>query len=808
MSAGRQFPLLAPLVLGIALSGCGGPHSREARHLDRGNHYMAANNLEKARVEFRNALQIAPNDATARYDNGVVEERLENLVAAASFYKAAIEADPDHVSARVGLAKLTLIAGFPERALETIKPAFAGHPDDARLLSLRAACESALNNPGAALEDAERAVRLEPKNVDAVAVLAGIYRARDETDKARALLESTLAQVPDNVDLRVLLAHAYGSLKLDSQAEAMLIELTKLRPSEPAHRIRLAQHYMRMKRPDAAESALRAGIRAMPRDIGLKGALLALLASARGRDAAERELAAMIAADPKDVDLRFEAAQFYEQGKEYAEAEREYREIINRSKLEAPGLMARNRLASLKVMQNDLAGAQKLVEEILASAPRDDDALILRGNLALRENKDPKSAIADLRSALRDQPNAIGVMRSLARAHLANGEPNLAAEVLRRAVETNPKDTEASLDLAQVMAQSGAATQAKPLIDELARQQPDNAQVLDTQFKIALTTGDLVTARAAADAIVAKQPQSSIGYFYQGAVEEAAHRLEEAAKLYARALDLQPDAPESLRRLATVLVQLKRAPEALKRIDTVMQRYPHSATAALIKGDLYMEMQQPKDAAAVFRGIVDRDPQSVVGYGRLATAQIAARDDAGAVASLNEGIGKAANPEPLQLSLATLYDSTSRPDEAARIYEGMLQRNPQADVAANNLAMVLVTHRSDQASLDRAVQLAGRFAQSTNPDFLDTYGWVLYKRGEAAAAVVALRSVIAKVPESPLALYHLAMAQVLAGQADAARDNLSHALKSGKPFPGMEEARAELDRLTQRAPRDTSQAKS
>src|SRR5262249_19084529 len=153
-----------------------------------------------------------------------------------------------------------------------------------------------------------------------------------------------------------------------------------------------------------------------------------------------------------------------------------------------------------------------------------------------------------------------------------------------------------------------------------------------------------------------------------------------------------------------------------------------------------------KDAAAVFRNVVERDPQSAIGYGRLASAQIAAHDDAAAITTLKEGIQKSTTPDLLQISLATLYDKTSKPEEAARIYEAMLQRNPQADVAANNLAMLLVAHSPDPASLERAAQLSKRFAESTNPDFLDTYGWVLYKRGEAAAAVVALRGVIAKVP--------------------------------------------------------------
>jgi predicted Zn-dependent protease len=530
--------------------------------------------------------------------------------------------------------------------------------------------------------------------------------------------------------------------------------------------------------------------------------LIDFLATRRSRDAAAQELAAMIAADPGDYDLKFEAAQFHEQAKEYAQAEDVYRQIIAAAKLSAPGITARNRLAALKAQENDLAGAQALVAEVLANDPRDDDALILRGNLALAQ-KDPKTAIADLRAVLRDQPNAIGVMRSLARAHLANGEPVLAEEILRRALEANPRDLTLQLDLAQLLSDVGRPAQAKPIIDALAQQQPNNTSVLEMQYKIAVATNDLVTARAAADAFVATQPQWSVGYFFQGAVAEATQRPEDAVRLYARSLELQPDANEPLRGLVRVLVQLKRTPEALKRLDDRIARYPKDAMAPTIKGELLLMAQQPADAAAAFKQAIERDPKFTIAYENLASAQHLTHDDLGAIGTLKAGIDAVSNPEPLETALASVYDSLNRPDDAAGVYESALRRNPQADIAANNLAMLLVTHKKDQASLDRAAKLAARFAESPNPSFLDTYGWVLYKQGDATGAVVALRNVLAKTPQSPVILYHLGMAEALAGQADAARDSLARALKSGQSFPGMEEAKATLDKLAAQATANT-----
>src|SRR6202011_6043267 len=217
------------------------------------------------------------------------------------------------------------------------------------------------------------------------------------------------------------------------------------------------------------------------------------------------ELKAMVATDPKDFELKFALAKFYQSTQQQPLAESIYQQVIDSEKLDAAGLAARDRLAELRVQRDDVAGAQTLIAEVLAKSPRDDDALVLRGNIALAKS-DPKSAIADLRTVLRDQPNAIGVLRVLARAHVANGEPALAEETMRRAVEANPQDVSVRLDLAQLLAQIGKPEQAKPIVAELVKEQPNNLPALDTLFRVSAATKDFDTAKSAAQARVASQP--------------------------------------------------------------------------------------------------------------------------------------------------------------------------------------------------------------------------------------------------------------------------------------------------------------
>ncbi len=812
-SGSRQGQLRRPLACAVlviaaaALAACGGAEARKAKHVEKGQSFLAAGNVEKARVEFRNALQIAPTDSAVRYDNGVVDEKLGNMREAAQFYQGAIDSDADNVRARASLGRLYLFSGAPQQALDIVAPSLTKHPDDAGLLTVRAAARMQLKDPAGAQSDAEYAVRLDNSNADAVAVLAGVYKAEGKTDQAQSLLEDAVKRMPKAVDLRLALAQLYVSLGQEAKVEALLIELVRLEPAEKAHRVRLAQYYVRLKHDDEAERVLRQGVKDLPEDRDLKVGLVQFLVARRGRPVAEQEINTLIAAAPKDYDLKFALGQFYESGKEYAKAEAVYRGIIAAAGLDGPGITARNRLAALRVVQNDSAGAKQLLAEVLAKNPRDNDALILHGNLALAA-KDPKTAVADLRAVLRDQPNAVGVMRSLARALLANGDPALAEETLRRALDGNPKDANVRVDLAELLTKLGKPEQAKPVIDELVKQQPGNWQALDVQFRVAVAAKDSASAQAAANAMVALQPQKSLGYYYQAAVAESQKRLPEALALYSKAVDLSPNTLEPMQGLTRVLIGLNRTPEALQRLDRLIAADPKSAPPVNLKGELLFGLQHnPGEAAALFKNAIGLDPSWWQPYRNLALAEMSLHDPEAAAATLQSGYAKTAMPV-LQGELAQLYETTGKPDEAAKVYEAMLSSDPQSDLAANNLAMLLVTYKSDQASLDRAKQLASRFASSTNPAFLDTYGWVLYKRGEGPAAVNALQNSLAKVPDSPTLLYHLGMAQALAGQSGAARDSLSHALESGTNFAGKDEARATLDKLAKLTPAGTAQPRS
>jgi tetratricopeptide (TPR) repeat protein len=781
-------------MLGAAFQGCGGAESRRARAMERGQQYLAEGNFQKARVEFSNALQIAPNDADARYFAAVAAEKAGDLRTAAQGYQAALNVDANHALALAALGRLYVFSGVASQALDTVEKGLAAHPDHPELLVVRAAAKLALGREQEALDDANAVLAQQPDHEYAVSLVAGIYRNRGEVAKGEELLKTALDRRPQSVDLRDVLAQLYIDTGDNARAEEQLERIVEMRPAELRYRQRLVAFYASTGRADAAEASLRELIALDPKSTDYKFALINFLAMQRSFDVAEAELKDLIEKNPKDYPLRLVAGQFYEAHNLAVESKRIYREVIAEDGTGPSGLSARNRLATLEIRAKRVAEAEPLIAEVLAANPRDNGALVLRASLALAKGR-PLDAITDLRAVLRDQPDSGPVLRTLARAHVQNNEPDLAREQYRHAVEVDPANNELRNEFADFLIRRGDTEEARRLLDAVLAADPQNLVALELEYRALSTAGETTAANDIAVRVVHAYPESPLGYYFQGVLHEDKGDFASAKTLYERALEKSPSGAEPLTALARVLVRTGKKAEAQAYLERVAGEYPAHGVALNLLAQFAVSDREYDRAVGFADRAIETEAGWWVPYRTKAYAELGKGSKDGAIAAYVAGMAATDDSPALGVDLAALYERDGQPERAIEVYEKLRAENPTSDALANNLAMLLATYRDDDGSRRKAQDLVRGFRNSDNPAYLNTYGWVRYRQGELDEAITYLRRAALAVPDNALMHYHLGMALLANGDAEHARAELEKALGSKQPFPGREAAEKALKSL-------------
>lgn len=784
------------LTAAAILAGCADAESRKHSYLDSGESFFAEGNLDKAGVEVRNALQIDPRFVEARYLAGRIAEQQGELRAAVGHYRAALDENAEFNPARAALSRLLLFGGLTDDALELAEAGLASEPDNAVLLTVRGAVKARQGAFVEGIADAEAAVAIEPANQDALALLASLYSRDGRSDEAIDVVERGIERSPDSVELRMVLTELMFRQGDYAGVEAQLKRIVTLAPDELVHRARLARFFQYVEEPAEAVAVWRQAILDLPGAVEAKLALVDLLWMVEGEAEAMQEMQSLLAGDSDDSALELGLAEYLARRGRVDQAVEAYREIIEAEGVDADGLVARNRLATLELGRGNEAQADALVAEVLDENPRDNDALIIRANMALTRGE-TSVAIADLRAVLRDQPDSVNLLRALARAHMQNDDVALAEDTLRSAVQLDPGDTAARLELADLLLRQDKAEQALPLLEPLAEalEADPDINVLDNLFKAQLLTGAYAAALQTAEQMQQLEPAAGRGWYYAALAAEGRQDHEAARGLYAQALEKQPSLVEPL----TALVRMDLAAEdrvaALDRVSAAAAETPNHSVALNLRGELLLVERQFEAAAESFERAQEAAPAWWVPYRGQAMAHLARQDTEAAVAAYERGIERTGS-STLAVQLAAAHERQGNPDGAIEAYERLVETQPDSVMLANNLAMLLLNYRGgDPAELDRAAELDDLLATSEMPAVVDTRGWLAFKRGDIEAALELLGRAARSAESTPEMRYHLGVALLESGDTDGARDELQAAVDSGDDFFGIDDARRALQEI-------------
>lgn len=142
--------------------------------------------------EFKRLLEIAtkkdPNNAELQYNLGVIASESGDAEAARKYYDKAIELDPKFTNAYINIAALVL--NGEQALIEEMNSLGASAADDKRYDELREERQALYKS---AVPYLDKALGINPKNINAAKTLMNIYSVLGETDKFKSMKEKVEA---------------------------------------------------------------------------------------------------------------------------------------------------------------------------------------------------------------------------------------------------------------------------------------------------------------------------------------------------------------------------------------------------------------------------------------------------------------------------------------------------------------------------------------------------------------------------------------------------------------------------------------
>jgi tetratricopeptide (TPR) repeat protein len=474
-------------------------------------------------------------------------------------------------------------------------------------------------------------------------------------------------------------------------------------------------------------------------------------------------------------------------------------------------------------MRGDTQGANAQIEEVLKKDPHDRQALLLRARLRA-QNGNPdnlKSAIEDLNNVRRQEPNSRPALYFLAQIHFTLGLLDQARAFAAELEKNYPDYLPAKLMQLQLSLGSGdkqaATTLATDLLARLDKTAPDrenSPQILaEIRAKTHLVRGtaqlqlnNFANARQDFEAARNISPSDPAVYNSLALVALADNKPQDAITAFEAALKVDATNFDALNGLINLYGRSQQLDKAHSQIDRALSAYPNMASLHFLKAHVYGYQQDATNAQAELNKAIELDQNYMPAYSALASLYINAKQQDRAIAEYQKIIARRPDNATPYILIGMLEFERNNYDAAADNYRKALERDPNAVIAANNLAWLYAV--TGRGNLDEAVRLAQGVVQK-NPNvagFIDTLGWVYYKKNLHTAAVEQLRKAVSlneaesrakNVPASGSYQYHLGMALMGAGNKEESRRALQTAIKLAEknPFAEVEEAKKALATL-------------
>lgn len=780
----------------VTLAACEEPADKFVSHLNKGDDFYAEQDYIRARLEYRNAAKINPTDARAIYSLGLVEEAEGNLQLALSAFLTSERQDPAFMPVLIKLAEFYLKAQMPDESRARVNAILAIDPDNAQAYAISGSVFLSQRDFQKAQSDAERSLSIDSNNVVAYSVLAGIQFAQDNFAEAQAILDEAITVHPKELSFYLLKASGYTEANDVDGLVAVYHDIFDLAPNAIGYRLDLADVLVQAGRRDEAAALYRQTVEQFADNLGVKYRYITFTERQQGVQAADNAINDFIERNPDMKIFSLWRANMYLRNDKYDDAIQILEKTLIRSPDSWIALNASTALADIKLQTGDLQMARDLIDEVLEQDVNNQEALLLRANMAFEQGSF-EQAVIDLRGILRDNPDNLKAARILAEAFMLQNRVDLAVDTLIQAGQRHPDDAGTLVRLAQLYALRGNVTKAEEILTLVTDQFPENPLGWEVMARLSLQGNRFDRAALAIQKLANSSEDGLTANYLRAQLLHKQGETPQALAIYKDIIANHSTSPLAAFALSSVMQTAQNQDDFIDLREFLVSLNSQDAVVLTVIGTIDMAIGNKEGAELSFRQAIQANPQSQAPFTALAELLRQQGDDEQALVILQRAEDAIPTEADASMNRAAMLLSQKRIQEAADIYDAILERDETNDIAANNLAHVIADYQyMDPIALDRARVIAERFINSDNPFFLDTLGWVYYRQGEYAQAQAILKRAVDTLEESKAEIdYHYGAALMALGQNDEAEEFLKRAVESEDDFVGKDAA-VELLHLT------------
>jgi tetratricopeptide (TPR) repeat protein len=732
----------------------------------------AAKQLTEDKPEFASSWIALGEclEAEGHYDQAIVQ------------FAAALDRNSDSVDAYTGLINCSYELHKTDDALRYITDALHKNPDSTSLREMLINHELQYGNPSDAIALLQQEIEQNPDSPSLFSALGGAYirvgqwldghgrhdQALQMYQQAANRMEEGLARWPDDGSLYEALADAALANSQLPDAQHWLLTWAH-RPAwslRPEPHEKLADLYERTGHPDIAESEMRTALARSDYSVELELAMADLLKAHKKYDEA---LQLLRAANPDQPAVHQKAIEVLLAAGRTDDAEAAIQHDLADNPPNSADLLAL--WSHLLMDKGNLSDAIDKASQSLKLDPNNRDALLVRSKGYLTSTPpQSQAALDDLHRLHELLPENAQILFEIAGADMQLNLTSDATDALEESLHDDPTNVHARMLLVQLYGSGPQPRldEALKLLTDVDSAPPYNANP-DIFQSEAVVLGDM-------------------------------SNFPDALDRNSKALSMNPTNPAYLRTHVDLLLKAQRFQDALDAYSQLDDKLKQKSWALADRGLAEKNLGDVTSAtndlnSALAAAARDGDSLSVNQITQIISKEIGTDAAIAALAPYAENLPASkvplamlyvrkadyANAVKLADSAMTSVDSLGRtdkiatlalageiyqtaqpqpfPDKAFNAYTGWMKLDPNNTEPLNNIACLLVDSYSPPKANDalqyinKAADLMAQAGQ-TNPNILDTQGWVLVLSGQPEQGVDLLNKAIDAQPD-PEEYYHL-----------------------------------------------------